>query len=209
MKTFPSVIVLICLVSSTTAWGQNYLLTINGTEQAIDLDQPTTLQLADGTSIEVLLRQKEFLRYRGDLFSFECKNLLKPSTTDLGDGIKQTMVVSPLGTGVIVQEYSSINPSYLIDLMLKQLTQEEVGVGYKYEEAAIDRKVGDISLTGKQAVTTADDEEWTRCVLAGGNEKKGVLIVTFAEKDNQEADKGIIDHFWKSLELDGSLKPAE
>lgn len=196
----------VCLaVLPQFAAGEDYILTINGAETALDLEQPTTVELPDGTSLKLLLRQKEYLRFKSDLFSFEHHNKYKPSRNDLGGGIFQTMAVTPLGTGILVQEYMSMNPQTLIDTMLHELTKEEIEYGYKYDEKPVTQKVGEVTLSGKQAVTTYPGEEWTRIVLAYGKKDRGLLVMTFIEKDNA-AEQQLIDHFWKTFEVNEKLR---
>jgi len=178
---------------------EDYILTINGTTQEIGLDKATDLTLKDGTSLNITLKQKEFLRFTGDLFSFEHKNEFKPNRNDLGDGIFQTMIITPIGTGIIIQEYLNLDPSSLVDMMLKELTKEEIKYGYEYSEKAVEQKVGDITFTGKQAITKYRDDEWTRSVLTHNGKDKGVLIVTFIEKENYTTENNLIDHLWKSI----------
>ena len=65
------------------------------------------------------------ITFKSENFSFEHPIRLSPSRTDLGGGVFQTMMASPLGTMVMIQEYTAINPSGLIDMMLNELTKEE------------------------------------------------------------------------------------
>lgn len=206
MKKLLQTVITLLVVSVSTLGAADYVITINGISKEISLDRETTIVLPDGTSLKLTLRQKEYLRFVGDLFSFEHKNKYKPNRNSLGDGIFQTMIVTPSGTGIIVQEYKVMNPTGLIDFMLKEITKEEVEYGYKYSEKMIKKKVGEITFKGKQAVTTYPGEEWTRCVLAYGGKDKGIIIVTFIEKDNYEKDKHLIEHLWKSIVLKANLK---
>ncbi len=201
---------LLLLLGFTTAvpllQAGDYVLTINGTDQELTLGEETSLALPDGTSLKLKLSQKEVLRFQGDLFTFEHKNEYKPNKNDLGSGIFQTMIVTPLGTGVLVQEYTQMNPSTLVDMMINELTKEEVEYGYKKDVKEINREVDGVAFKGKQAITTSAGEEWTRVVLTHGKKDRGLLVVTFIEKDNYEKEKTLLEQFWKTFEIDAKLK---
>ena len=198
--------VLVTALIATSAFAEDFILTVNGHKVELDLDQTVTAKLDDGTPLQLTLRQKEILRFKSDLFSFEHKNVYKPNRNDLGSGIFQTMAVTPLGTGVLVQEYTSIDPTPLVEMMLHEVTKEEIDYGYKYVAEEITKQVGEFTLKGKQAVTSYGDEEWTRAVLAYGKKDRGVLVMTFVEKENAATEMELIDRFWKTFEIDEKLK---
>ncbi len=201
MKNSLQILILLMIVSLSLPRAEDYVITINGISKEIGLDKETTLILPDGTSLNLTLHQKEYLLFTGDFFSFEHKNEYKPNRNDLGDGVFQTMIATPLGTGILVQEYMQMNPTHLVDLMLNELTKEEVDYGYKYSEEKVSKKVGDVTFIGKQAVTTYPGEEWTRSVLAYGWKDKGILIITFIEKDNYKNERELIEHLWESFKI--------
>ena len=181
------------LIWSHSVFAQDYQITINGHRQAIDLDKETAVVLPDGTSLTVRLSQREFLSFESDMFRLMHHNAYKANRKDLGDGIFQTAVITPVGTGVLVQEYTTMDPRRLVDLMLKELTKEEVEYGYKYTEQTTQKKVGALTFRGKTAVTRYQDEEWTRSVLAWGAGNKGLLVVTFIEKERYKTEQEVIE----------------
>jgi len=189
------------LSPSAALAGEGYTLTINGAEHPIGLDAPKEIVLPDGTRLEVVLIQDEFADYATENFSFSHSNTYRPTHTDLGSGITQTAILSPLGTGVMVQEYSGLNPTLLVGLMLKELTKEEVEYGYKYEEREVTRTIGDKVIQGREAVTSYQDESWTRTVYAYGERDSGLLIVTFVEQAYAETDAALLEDFWRTLEI--------
>lgn len=201
MKAFTISLVLILMAAFIPLNAADYILTINGQAQEIELDKETTRAMKDGTSLKVLLHQKDYLTFSADLFSFEHKNEFKPNRNDLGDGIFQTMVVTPLGTGILIQEYMDLDPSGLVDMMIKELTKEEINYGYEYSEKPAEKKVDGVTFTGKTAVTTYRGDEWTRSVLVHNGRDQGILVVTFIEKANYQAEKDLIDHLWKSVKV--------
>lgn len=193
---------LLAVVALSTMQSKDYIITVNDVAQDIGLDQDTELVLPDGTSLTVSLHQKEYVQFAGDQFRFEHKSQYKPNRSDLGDGIFQTMIVTPIGTGILIQEYTTMNPSGLVNMMMSELTKEEVEYGYEYKEKPVTREVGGVVASGKQAVTTYLDTEWTREVLAYGEKDRGVLVITFIEKQEHATEKGLIEHLWKTLKFD-------
>lgn len=188
-------------LATSVAWTQDFELTINGTTTGLSLDEPIQVTLPDGSTAEVLLHQKEQLTFRSELFSFQHANKFRPTKSTLGPGLDQTLVVSPMGTGIIVQEYRSLNPSGLVDLMIREVTKDEVKAGYDYQEEAIERTAGETKFTGKKAITTQGDSQWEREVLVIGNEDRGVLVVTFIEKGQLDNERPILKQFWESLKI--------
>ncbi|HAV14627.1 MAG TPA: hypothetical protein DCX06_14215 [Opitutae bacterium] len=189
------------LASALSMQAANYSLFIGDKEMDLHLNEEVRYTTEGGEELTIKVTQKEYVTFNSDFFSIKHKNLLQPAKTDLGDGIQQTMLMSPLGCGVLVQEYKSMDPSALIDLMAHELTKEEVSYGYKKEEETGERKIGEHTLNGKVVYTRYNDEEWKREFYAYGSNDKGVLIVTMVEKEEYETDGYIIEDFWKTLTL--------
>jgi hypothetical protein len=180
---------------------EGYTLTIDGTSYPIGLDSPADIVLPDGSSMTLLLLQDEFTSYGTETFSFLHKSSYKPARIDIGPGIFQTAILTPLGTGVIIQEYSSLNPASLIGLMLNEVTKEERDYGYDYEESEVSQEVGDKVVSGRQAITTYKDETWIRSVYAYGTRDSGLLILTMVQKAHLPREGALLDDFWRTLEI--------
>jgi hypothetical protein len=195
-------ILLLIIVPAASALAGNYVLEIDGKPIELDLNRETAAALPDGKKATFRLTQKEIILFSAGMFSFEHKSVMSPSRKMIQPGLHQTMISSPTGTLIMVQEYSTLNPSSLIDLMIRELTKEEIQYGYKYSEAPVRRELADgTTVTGKKAVTEYQGNEWTREVLAYGKRDNGVLIVTAIEKGNAAAEADILALFWKSLKL--------
>lgn len=180
---------------------EGYTLTIDGTTYPIGLDRHKNIVLPDGSRVTLLLSQDAFTTYSTDAFSFSHESHYKPARTELADGLVQTIVVTPLGSGVVIQEYANIDPADLIDVMLNEVTKEEVGYGYEYEESEVSREVGDRLVRGRQAITTYDDEKWYRAVYAYGTGDSGLLIMTMIQEAFREQDAPLLDEFWRTLRI--------
>ena len=177
------VAVLICVQSFA---GEDYTLEINGRAYDVGLGEDKRLELPGGETLTINLSMKEYIDFESGLFRFSHKSMYKANKSDLGEGIYQTMIVTPLGTGVLIHEYTTMNPTGLVDLMLRELTKEEVDYGYAYKEKKVTRKVGGHTMKGKQATTTYKDEEWSRAVYTFGTRDAGILVITFMEKANEK-----------------------
>ena len=199
---FLALIVLLALPASGRS--EDFIITVNGVTKEMDLDQEQILDLPNGTALKIKINQKEVLRFASSLFSFEHKNRYKPNQTDLGNGTKQTMIVTPLGTGIIVQEFTQLNPTHLVDAILGELTKEERDYGYKYQEKTVTKQAGGVTFKGKEAVTSYPGEEWTRSILACGGKDKGVVIITFIEKDQYTEERDLAGRLWQSLQITAS-----
>jgi len=181
--------------------GEDYRIEIDGNSFDIGLDEVKNLSLPGGQNLSIRLTQKEYIRYESQYLSFSHKNEYKPYRTDLGNGIFQTVISTAVGSAVMVQEYTNLDPTELVGLMLRELTKEEVEYGYEYEERKVSKKVENIEIRGREAITTYKDTRWTRTVYAYGKKDSGVLIITAIEKDNVAKDKHLISHFWKTLRI--------
>lgn len=159
------------------------------------------ITLPDGSSHSIKLIQKEYITFASDLYSYDHKSAYTPTKVDIGGGINQAMLLTPLGTGVLVQEYTMLNPVSLIDLMVQELTKEEVSRGYELKVEERERKLKNgTTIKGKAAITSYQGETWVKEIFASGDVSKGVLIVTFIEEDNRKTDGSFLETFWKSFE---------
>ena len=182
---------LLLLVLPAIGHSENFIITINGVTKEMNLDQEQMLDLPNGTALKIKINQKEVLRFASTLFSFEHKNRYKPNPTDLGKGTRQTMIVTPLGTGIIVQEFTQLNPVHLLDSILNELTKEERDYGNQYHEKAVTKQAAGVTFRGKEAVTSYPGEEWARSILACGGKDKGAVVITFIEKNQYTRMSGI------------------
>ena len=196
------IIVMLVLVFASASIAGNYILKIDGKAYEIDLGAKATVALADGRKVEVVLEKKLIADFKTSNFSFSHPSHFTPSRTDLGDGIHQTVIATPSGTMIMIQEYSGMSPSGLVDLMLTELLKEEAEYGYDITKTAASKKLADgKTVTGKLAVSKYRTDEYERYVLCYGVRDAGILIVTQLEKEAPRQDFTMIDIFWKSMEI--------
>jgi hypothetical protein len=180
----------------------NYEVTINGEIYDVSLGQEYQAQLASGQVVTFKIGKKAIMTYRDDFISFKHKSELSISTTDLGSGIRQTMTNTAVGTLILFQEYTSMNPTSLVNLMLQELTKEQTNYGYKMNKQSTSKTLKDGStLKGKIAILTYGEEEEHWSVLAYGKRDKGVLVITKINKEYMDREKDILDLMWASLDI--------
>jgi hypothetical protein len=194
-------LIILCLFS-VNGFAANYILTINGKNFDINMDEQQIIKLENQSTLRVTLSKKDIASYKVDNFAFDHPSRLSPSRTDLGHGIYQSMIVSPLGTLVLIQEYTTMDPSGLVDMMLNELTKEEAQYGYKITRSPVTKTLTDGSvLTGTLATSIYKDTENVRHVLCYKARDAGMLIITQYEKGIAPEEAQIIDLFWKTLNV--------
>lgn len=105
---------------------KNYQLTIDGKTYELNLNEEIQVIDKSGKSVTIGLQAKPYTEYSDQFISFHHKSGLSVSSQDLGDGIQQLMSATATGALIIIQEYSSIDPSPLVTMMLKEVTKESV-----------------------------------------------------------------------------------
>ena len=191
-----------CILITLNAFGANYELIIDGKTIDIEVGKTQSISIGENQTISVTLKRKEIVTYSTEHLSFRHHSKYQPSRTDLGDGIYQNMFTSPLGTLVLIQEYTSIDPSNLIDMMIKELTKEEAKYGYNIKINKASKVLSDgTKLNGKSAISKYKNEENTKYVLCFQSVDSGILLITQIDKDNIQSDSEILDLFWKTLQI--------
>lgn len=205
MKHLLHLCLLLAVPSLAFAAG-DYVLEMGGQSVDLSLGRKETVTLTNGQKLTLLLTKKEIVTFQGESFSFRHKSTFTPTSSALSKHVTQTMMTTATGTGAIVQEYQSIDPSSLIDIMQNELVKDEVRAGYTLEEKPLEKKLADGTvLKGKTITTTAKTSQWIRTVVAHGDGHQGHLMVTFIERENLETDQKFLDLFWQSL----ALKPMK
>ncbi|MEY3397931.1 MAG: hypothetical protein RL220_525, partial [Bacteroidota bacterium] len=156
-----------------------------------------------GEKIQVEVVDQPLRTYSDDFISFKYDKTLSASQINVGSGIDQVMVMKASGSGVLVQEYRTMDPTMLIDLMMDEMTKESVSYGYTRKDKDVKIKLDSgITLEGKRSTLTyqGSDEEYT--VLSYGGKDNGLLVITMLLNDDfAEEDQKLIDTFYETLKL--------
>ncbi len=192
-------VVLAFLVTTQLAFAGNYILTIDNRPYDLSLGEAERIKVGD-QYFSVKIEQKNILTYKTENFSFQYSNKYSPSKSDLGGGIIQTAMITPLGTVVMVQEYQNMNPSGLIDLMINEVTKEEREYGYKIESNLHSITLSDgKELTGKVVTSKYKGSDRKRYFYTYGIKDSGLFIMTQIDykidSKNEEFIKKFINSF--------------
>ena len=193
----------LCLMTAvaTADDPKSYKLTVDGVAVAIDPGDTVEMTLPSGKHISVKLERNEFSTFSGEAFSFVHASDTSIAKTALSFGT-QYLMGSALGNYVIVQEYSSIDPTSLNALMLHQVTNDLVKAGGKLTEATANRKLADgMELTGLAGTVKSRSGSDSFEVFSCGRDERGVVVVTHLGDQNVEVERKMIDEFWKTLRI--------
>jgi hypothetical protein len=165
------------------------------------LDKDTKIKIG-GKYVPVKLVQKDVLAFKSGNFSFEYPRQYSPSRSDLGSGIFQTAMMTPLGSLVMIQEYLNLNPSSLIDLMANELTKEEREYGYKIESSSASMTLSNGKiLSGKVVTSKYKGSDIKRFIYAYGAKDSGLLIVTQVDYEVEPDAAALIAMVLESLNI--------
>ncbi len=198
--------VLLSTLLATSALGEdshkNFIVTIDGQDFEINPGDAITGKSKSGAEIKLALKRKEFSTFeQGDL-SFEYRSDLSVASSDIASDIHQHLVASAVGSLVIVQQYDKINPGKLADFMLTQFAEGSADPLSKLEKTEFSRTLSDGTiLKGLKASLKSEKEDVAIEVLAADQGIGGIVAISRYNNDADQAEKTIIDRFWKTLRL--------
>ncbi|WP_276502067.1 hypothetical protein [Terrimonas pollutisoli] len=181
---------------------EDYILQLNDTTLNVALDKPYHL-VVKGKKIAFRLIQKDTLTYSNNLYSFFYPKGFKISNVSVDEGIEQISLLTAEGSGLLIQNYESMNPSTLNEFMLNEVTKESISYGFEEKRTSYKK----ILRSGQELVVTKavlryKDEVNIYEIASIGRKDSGLMIVTM-RMDEVEGSQGqkIIDMMWKSLQL--------
>jgi hypothetical protein len=156
-----------------------------------------------GTRIYLTLKAKDTLTYQDDFFSFLYSKNHKISKLVLEQGVEQIIIMTAEGSGMLIQKYTTLNPTNLNETMLAELTRESLNSGFESKRTNYTRtlKSGQ-KITVNKAVLKNAEETNIYEVASVGEKNTGIMIITMImdEEVSQQARK-IIELMWKSLTI--------
>lgn len=155
----------------------------------------------NGEMMQLRIDFRDTLSYDDDLFSFQYLKDFKVSKMVIEQGIHQVMLMSADGSGILIQQYATMNPTMLNEMMIQEVTKESVNYGFQMDRQDYTRKIGSgETLNVARAVLTYRDEKNTYEVASLGKKDEGILIMTMVmDEENSEQGQKIIDLMWNSL----------
>jgi hypothetical protein len=192
----------IALISSLTfAQNGNYILIINNDSIQISIDDTRQYETSSGEKLSLKVIQPNILTYSDDMISFNYHKSLNVSNTEIETGIEQCLVMKSTGNGFMIQKYSRINPSSLMELMLNELTKESISYGYTKKEKSFKKTLmSGQTIEGIQATLTYKGEDEIYTVAAYGKKDEGIIVITMLLNSDFN-DKNIIDLFLDTLKI--------
>ncbi|RSK41346.1 hypothetical protein [Mangrovimonas spongiae] len=191
----------IFLFLSIKSFSQNdYKIQINDTILEISLDKQYNITL-DKKEIQFKIISKDTLIYNDDLFSFNYSKDYKVSQTIIDEGIKQFMIMTAEGSGILIQKYSTINPTMLNEMMIAEVTKESLNYGFTLQREDYSRNLkSGQKIDVDKAILTYKDETNIYEVATIGEKDEGILIMTMImDKTMSKQGKKIIELMWNSL----------
>jgi hypothetical protein len=193
---------LVTLLLQPFAQGQekgNYTLTVNGQRIDITLGQPVTHTTPSGEKIQLMVERKDIVSFDDEFVSFQHKSEYNVSKSKIEKDIYQLLLSSALGTGFLIQEYATLNPAPMNEILLQEVIKEDLNYGYKLDKQpfSIMSKNGK-KLEGVKATLTYQTEEKYYIVVSYGEKDRGMIIMTMLDKKNQN-EKALLDLLWNSL----------
>jgi hypothetical protein len=181
---------------------EDYVLQLNDTTLNVALDKPYNL-VVKGKKIGFRLIQKDTLTYSNNLYSFLYPKGFKISNASVDEGIEQISLLTAEGSGLLIQNYQSMNPSTLNEFMLNEVTKESISYGFEEKRTSYKKVLrSGQELVVTKAVLRYKDEVNIYEIASIGKKDSGLMIVTM-RMDEEEGSQGqkIIDMMWKSLQL--------
>jgi hypothetical protein len=181
---------------------KDYSLSIDGTEIGINVDETVTATTKSGASVALKLTRRPFAVFKSARASFEYPSGLSVASTSIDKDIRQHLLATATGTLIIVQEYATLDPAPLAQLMVNQMTKDDVAGGSKLSSEPASRSLPDgTELAGMKASVTKKSESAALEVLGYGKANQGVLVITRIDADSVAKDQPIIDRLWSTLKI--------
>lgn len=189
-----------CFAQSSA--GPDFVLTIDGTEHLLTLDQPKSVTLKTGVEVPVILSKREFGRFTIGNLSFEYPGKYSVATSPIDDTTSQHIVVTTFGTIMLVQSYQDELPSGLLDIMFDRMVEDEKAAGIPIERSDLTRKIANGKvLNGVRAHFKGGDDDVTIDITLTPSGKGGYLILTLHDDYTTPEEKPMIERFWETLTL--------
>jgi hypothetical protein len=185
-----------------SASGPDYVLVIDGTEHILALDQLKTVTLRSGAEVPVKLSRREYGRFTAGNLSFEYSGQYTVASTPVDDTTKQHVVMTALGTMMLVQHFESEIPADLLTIMYDKMVEDEKAKGIAIEKSDLSRNIANgQTLKGVRAHYKADDDDVTIDITLTPSGKGGYLVMTMHDDYTSPEEKPMVERFWENLTL--------
>lgn len=202
MKLFFTLLLIPISLSSLSAQEtSNYFILINSDSIPVSLDKTVQYKSPKGELLNIRLAQPENLTFNNDFFSFKYSKEYAVTSSDLGDGVWQHMIMSPMGSGVMIQEFSDFNPVGMEEIFLNEITKETVNYGYDKKENKVAHTLANgQEIKGIQYELSYKNEFEVYTVYSMGKKDEGILIITML-LDQETENLTLIQKFLDTFSL--------
>ncbi|MBU3676643.1 MAG: hypothetical protein FGM54_05620 [Chitinophagaceae bacterium] len=180
----------------------DFSLTIDGKTIELSTDQPGMMMIG-GKSYSVSLKQKDTLTFVNTLYSFNYPKDFKVNKKELGNDIDQVMLMTAEGSGVLVQQYKTMSPTALNELMLTELTKESISYGYTMERKDYDKTLasGQKVRVCRAELTYKDDKNIYEIATWGGKDEGILMMSMIMDEELGSQGRKIIDLMWNTIRI--------
>jgi hypothetical protein len=195
-------LILLSVFASVQASAQeDYTIRVNGVAYPVALDKPYDLTVG-GNKITVQVSANDSMTYRNEMFSFKYPKAYKVSKTQVSDGLEQISILNAEGSGFAIQRYSTIDPSSLNELMLKEVTKESLNYGFKEERSSYTKTLrSGQNIVMTRSVLTYKDDRNVYEVGSLGMKDSGILILIINTGISTKQSDEVVGMMWKTLSL--------
>ncbi|PKP15814.1 MAG: hypothetical protein CVU06_15855 [Bacteroidetes bacterium HGW-Bacteroidetes-22] len=191
----------ILLAFYTTIFGQSdYVMFVNDSSFNLTLDTEYQVSINDEL-VTLRVRVKDTLNYDDILYRFKYSKDYKVSKTVIEDGVEQIMIMTADGSGILIQQYTNLNPTMLNEMMINEVTKESLNYGFKLSREDYKRElISGQKIEVDKAVLKYKDQTNIYEVASIGNKDEGIIIMSIRLNYviGTEGQK-IIDLMWNTL----------
>ncbi|HBZ67363.1 MAG TPA: hypothetical protein DEO70_11045 [Bacteroidales bacterium] len=185
----------------TTIFGQSdYVMFVNDSSFNLTLDTEYQVSINDEL-VTLRVRVKDTLNYDDILYRFKYSKDYKVSKTVIEDGVEQIMIMTADGSGILIQQYTNLNPTMLNEMMINEVTKESLNYGFKLSREDYKRElISGQKIEVDKAVLKYKDQTNIYEVASIGNKDEGIIIMSIRLNYviGTEGQK-IIDLMWNTL----------
>jgi len=179
---------------------ENYSIQLGGKNYNVALDSTYEITY-QGKKINLLLKQKDTLDFKDPMFRFSYLKGYQVSKTTVENAADQYIVIDAGGSGFMIQEYRTMNPSMMKEILLQEITKESKGYGYveKREEYKKTLKSGQTVSVLKSTLTYKDDINIFEIAAFGGKDEGLVIITMDMGGDSAQKGRELSKLMWDSI----------
>ncbi|HYF31501.1 MAG TPA: hypothetical protein VD993_10320 [Chitinophagaceae bacterium] len=198
MKTISLICCLFILAQASAQ--EDYTIYIGDSAYKVNLNSKRDVMI-NGKKVSLSLKLNDTLTYSDDYLSFKYMKDFSISKTKVDEGIEQIMIMTADGSGILIQKYSTINPSMLHELMLSEVTKESINYGFVMTREDYKKTIrSGHNIDIKKAVLKYKDDVNIYEITSVAKKDEGVLLMT-VRMDNEPNSNGekLIKLMWETL----------